>query len=413
MGKEYTEEEKAKMTEGIKENEEQANELMERAKQLLFDAEKIKEELNIPRDNVPDLEDYESEEEIKSKMRLRVPKLEKFSKGGNFSRFCERFEEYVNISKSKDDNLYMLLLSNVDDETYSILKGVELSPEEKRDVTKFCKLYKTAIYGDEAIMLKTDLMRCKQKEEEDIASYAFRLREKANIAYPIKQTGEETCLLVFLQNVRDSEMKKKLNEATFSSFAEAIRQAKKIENASKMDKSNELVEITPILKNIKFEDDDVRRSDQGFRRDRDASRESNNGGHSPGRDRSRERERNYSRARRNSREFMGGRNSRPRQRQSGQGIVCYFCRKIGHKQINCWRKNAQGGNRVTFNTSRNQQEGYGQFQPRGNGNYTRGNNRQNQNFEGRRSQNTTYIQNPQNAGNWSENSSNFNPNQVN
>ena len=274
MGKEYTEEEKSKMTEEIKDHEEKAGELMERAKQLMEEAEQMKDELNIPKDRVPNLDDYDSEGENKTKLRLRVPKLEKFSKGGNFSRFCERFEEYVNMSKSKDDNLYMLLLSNVDDETYSILKGVELSAEEKSDVAKFCKLYKTAIYGDEAIMLKTDLMRCKQKDEEDIATYAFRLREKANIAYPNKQTGEETCLLVFLQNVKDSEMRTKLNEASFGNFAEAIRQAKKIENASKMNKSNEIAEITPILKNLKFEDNKSVRDNKEYRRERSLSRDS-------------------------------------------------------------------------------------------------------------------------------------------
>ena len=228
MVKEYTDEEKEKMTEEIKDHEQEANELMEKAKLILLEAEKIKDELNIPREEIPNLDDYESGEESVTKMRLRVPKLEKFAKGSNFSRFCERFEEYVNMTKSKDDNLYMLLLSNVDDETYSILKGVELTEEEKRDPKLFCKLYKTAIYGDEAIMLKTDLMRCKQKITEDIASYAFRLREKANIAYSNKKTGEETCLLVFLQNVKDSEMKKKLNEASFNDFGEAIRQAKKL-----------------------------------------------------------------------------------------------------------------------------------------------------------------------------------------
>ena len=98
----------------------------------------------------------------------------------------------------------------------------------------FCKSYKAAIYGDEAIALKNDLMSCKQEDGEKIEEFAFRLREKANIAYLDKKVGEENCLLAFLRGVKGRDMKEKLNEASFETFGEAVRQAKKIERVERM-----------------------------------------------------------------------------------------------------------------------------------------------------------------------------------
>ena len=95
--------------------------------------ELLKEELEIllPKleEDIPKLEEVIQETtETLSGMKLsQIAKLRRYTKGENFSRFCERFQEYVYITKMKDKHLYMYFLQNVDDETYSTLKSVNLS----------------------------------------------------------------------------------------------------------------------------------------------------------------------------------------------------------------------------------------------------------------------------------------------
>ena len=59
---------------------------------------------------------------VLSKMKIgQITKLRKFEKGENFSRFCERFREYVEIIQIADANLHWHFLQHVDDETYSTM----------------------------------------------------------------------------------------------------------------------------------------------------------------------------------------------------------------------------------------------------------------------------------------------------
>ena len=76
-----------------------------------------------------------------SKLKVsQSTKIPKYVKGDNFSRYCERFQEYVLISRVESPNLHMYFLQNVDDETYSQLRDVELSDQQKADATLFCEL---------------------------------------------------------------------------------------------------------------------------------------------------------------------------------------------------------------------------------------------------------------------------------
>ena len=164
----------------------------------------------------------------------RITKLRKFLKGENFSTFCERFKEYVYITKMKDSNLYIFFLQNVDDETYSELKTVPLSAIDKQDPSLFCKIYKKVIYGDQTISLKNEVMECKQKNDEKISDFAYRLREKANIAFANTSTIDENCLLAFIRGVKDAYIKRKLNESTLETFNDAITLAKRLERVENM-----------------------------------------------------------------------------------------------------------------------------------------------------------------------------------
>ena len=227
-----------------KEREEKANQLRDEAEKMLTETTKASQELREQLNKLGGAEEETSEADMPglehlgqtlSGIRLsHINKLRQFSKGENFQRFCERFKEYVYITKMKDDNLYVFFLQHVDDETYSILKTVHLEENEKRDTDAFCKLYKKAIYGDEALALKNELLSCQQKEDEDISGYAYRLRDKANVAYDSPQMADENCLIAFLRGIRNSEMRIKLNEASLAAFDDAIKMAKKIEMVGNM-----------------------------------------------------------------------------------------------------------------------------------------------------------------------------------
>ena len=170
-----------------------------------------------------------------TKMKLsQVTKLRKYNKGENFSRFCERFKEYIYITKIKDQKLYLFLLQNVDDETYSTLKSVHLEEVEMRDEEKFCEAYKKVIYGDEGIHLKSEVMDCKQQSDEDVSDFAYRLKEKASIAFDDQNLTDEACLLSFVRGVKDTYIRRKLNEGDITDFNDALKLAKKLEKVDKM-----------------------------------------------------------------------------------------------------------------------------------------------------------------------------------
>ena len=67
------------------------------------------------------------------------------------------------------ENQYAFFMQNVDDQTYSILKSVRVSDEQKADKALFCALFKRAIYGEESLSLKNEVRDCKQKSSESIA----------------------------------------------------------------------------------------------------------------------------------------------------------------------------------------------------------------------------------------------------
>ncbi len=226
--------------------------LTAKEKEVRVELKKLKETENDEEreeEDLPPLERSDDAETIGSVQKWKlsqVTKLRKFTKGENFSIFCDRFMEFVKIANIKNPNLHMFLLQNLDDHTYSLLHGIELSKREKSTPELFCNFYKAAIYGDEAIALKNDLISCRQKDKEEIEEYAFRLREKSNIAYLDKKIGEENCLLAFLRGVKSKNIKQKLNEASFETFQEAVRQAKKIEGVEKMMMNSESSNVSNL-----------------------------------------------------------------------------------------------------------------------------------------------------------------------
>ena len=87
----------------------------------------------------------------------------------DFVMFCERFLSYIKMINLESPYLYEHLLQNVVDETYSMLRAVQLNKKEVRNPEFFCAMYREAIYGNAATVLRNDLLECRQKQGESIS----------------------------------------------------------------------------------------------------------------------------------------------------------------------------------------------------------------------------------------------------
>ena len=316
---------------------------------------------------LPKEEEKEEEDEVENstdeitsaltKMKLsQFTKLRKYNKGENFSRFTERFKEYIYITGMKDKRLYLYLLQNVDDATYSILKSVDLNPEQMEDAELFCDEYKKAIYGDQTVPLKSEVMDCKQQSDEDIQTYAFRLREKGNIAFNDKELMDEACFLTFIRGVKDTYICRKLNEGNVKNFEEALKLAIRLEKVENM--LQDKTEVSSILKETTESFRPSRNSRPDYERTKSSSRDRQGSpsshsfyqgnsnhydrrrSHSQESDRSNNRYRSLSRDKNRShfRDRSRSRENYPfsqRARNRQQDKTCYFCHKRGHIKRNC------------------------------------------------------------------------------
>ena len=342
------------LTEDLQKKKAELEAIKERMKKEMESYKQIKEELAEEEDN--ELYNLVSDQEAeyrRSKRDLsRVTKMRRFERGDNFSTFCDRFIEYVNLTGMEgEENLYMFLLQNVDDRTYTTLKSIKLTSEEKRDVAQFCKRYKKAIYGSKEYILKNALLSCKQKNNESIADYAYRLREKANVAYLDEAAGEENCILAFMRGIKNKNIRRDVNAKKFEAFEEAVEHAEMLEDIDTMMEKEE-TPIASILKQISLEmrkkDEDEESSSSS---DREDARERRN----------RYRGRSQSPDRRGRQEYRGqdynrGRSSSGFRREGyknpDRNITCGYCNKLGHVQDNCWsRPDRRGGYQQNFQYS--------------------------------------------------------------
>ena len=157
--------------------------------------------------------------------------------------------------------------------------------------------------------------------DEDVSEFAYRLREKATIAFSDIDVSEENCLLAFMRGVKNAHIKRKLNESDVENFNEALKLAKKLEKVENMLNKGETPEVTSILKETSV----------SFKPSRGTERSSFRSDSSSNRERSR------SRSYRGRRQFS---RSRTPNRSRGRSIakVCWFCQKPGHIQRFCWSR---------------------------------------------------------------------------
>ena len=186
---------------------------------------------------------------------MKMAKLNTFKKGDNFARFCERFCECIALTKVEDENLYLYFLQHVDDTSYSLLRPVELTRNQKRDCQQFCTIYKDVIYGEESMPLKNELRNLQQEVDEDIIEYSSRLREKGSIAFEDRQedTMELECLLAFMNGLQSKYIKRKLGEHNVSEFNEAVKLAMRFEKIEKITNPPAVHSIMKQKSNVSFE----------------------------------------------------------------------------------------------------------------------------------------------------------------
>ena len=265
----------------------------------------------------------------------QMTKLRKFEKGENFSRFCERFQEYVQMTNLKGSQLHLFFLQHVDDETYSTLKAANLEEDEKQNCALFCEIYKKAIYGTDSVPLKNEVLECKQEIGESISTFSHRIREKAAIAFSTVEAIDENSLLTLMRGIRNADIRRKLAESSVSNFGEALKFAKKLEKISAMFEPE--IQPASILKSSASFSDQMRQENNTLRRDRsrnDSCESDQSDSHWP-------RGRKYL-PRYSSFEYQR-RASISRERRAypsnPERRRCWKCNRIGHLKRNCYARN--------------------------------------------------------------------------
>ena len=162
---------------------------------------------------------------------ITPPKPQKFKSGENFSRFVHRFKHNILLGRYNDPNLDVYFLELIEDPTaYDKLSKIKLTPQQKGDVNLLTEIYENAMFPEsETRTLRTEMLTLKQKPEESVEKFTFRINELASKAYKNRELENEGSLSTLLNGVRDPTLKQKLWEAELSTFDEAVKLATKLE----------------------------------------------------------------------------------------------------------------------------------------------------------------------------------------
>ena len=165
---------------------------------------------------------------------FKLPKPEKFKRGQNFSKFCEKFVDYITLSKIKDDNLYILFINMVDDFTSEKLRKIALTPGQRKDARLFIQEYEKKMNpSHEGRTMRSKLADLRQDKNEKAEDLAYRITDIASRAYTESEVAlkEEACFSAFMKGLTDSDLKMKLHENTnIMTFEQAIEEATRLES---------------------------------------------------------------------------------------------------------------------------------------------------------------------------------------
>ena len=145
-------------------------------------------------------------EETRISARMTAPK--EYKHGEDFTTWCSRFRRYLRTSRIQRDDAFDLLLNNIDDRTLDKLEPVaeRLSTDERRDPDLFIPIFEQTIYPKSdirALRQKLTSGNTVQEDEEDVDTFAARIRSLAKRAYSDPTDRHEPCLNVFLNGLKD------------------------------------------------------------------------------------------------------------------------------------------------------------------------------------------------------------------
>lgn len=169
-----------------------------------------------------------------STVSFKLPQPQKFKRGDNFHLFCENFKEYVTLSKLDSDDLSLLFLQLVDEQTKMKLKQINLEPGQRRNATSFLEIFeKKMAPAHESRTFKSKLADLSQTREETVEEFAFRIVSTASRAYPDRHhepIREEACYNTLMRGITDPYIKRRLHEdPSVDSFDKAAEEGSRLE----------------------------------------------------------------------------------------------------------------------------------------------------------------------------------------
>ena len=279
-----TAEEKAANTDDATEKEaadDEANNLKTVGTQLKQRIQKLREQLdrlNVEKkadDKVP------PPNRVSSSISFKLPQPEKYKRGENFHLFCENFLEYVTLSKLNDENLPLLFLQLVDEQTKAKLKLIPLDADQRRNARKFIEVYERKMApAHESRTFKSMLADLSQKSEESIEEFAYRIFSIASRAYSDdeKIIREEASYNAFMRGISDPYIKRKLHEdSSLDSFERATEEASRLETINRaLQPKNVSTESDEIIEELvhAIDEQQDREQDRNSRDERPTPRDS-------------------------------------------------------------------------------------------------------------------------------------------
>lgn len=210
------------------------NSLRQQARTHLITDTETKREESTPSTSNEKKPDTIPRHNTKQPISFKLPQLEKFKRGENFSKYCEKFLEYVTLGNISGENLPLIFLQLVDDFTRERLKKITLSTGQRRDAKQFIEEYiKKMCPPHEGSTFKARLADMIQKPSgETVEEYAYRISDTASRAYTDSEAAlkEEACFSAFMKGLTDPELRIKLHENTnIKTFEQALDEATRLE----------------------------------------------------------------------------------------------------------------------------------------------------------------------------------------
>ena len=161
---------------------------------------------------------------------FKLSRPDKYKQGQSFADFCEDFKEHIQLSKMKDDNLYIYFLGLLDSQSKKKLRKVILTAAQQRSASKFIPIYRRKMLpAHEAENLKMDFSDLTQGKDESIEDFASRVEDVASLAFAeeSERTKDDACFSAFVKGLSDVELRVRLREGSIRQFQpvtdEAIR----------------------------------------------------------------------------------------------------------------------------------------------------------------------------------------------